>query len=198
MKAFKQFQLVAISFLTLITFSLYTCQHSPTTDSIDTTDWKIYTDREHGFELMYPPDLTIRYPIKGYLGSVRFVRDSRICFAVITNSISPKAKVTYKGAMRLLSSLTLEDYFIIALRQQCFSDDGHNHSDSETMKLLKWKEMSIGGTEGVQAYDSDDECLKERLPKSLVIRNNVRYWFQIFHGSPSEYNKVLSTFRFIK
>ena len=86
----------------------------------------------------------------------------------------------------------------MTLRKLCFSTEGHSYLDSEIMKLLKLKEISIGGTEGVQAYASDDECLNEYLPKSLVIRNNIRYWFQVFHGSSIEFNKMISSFRFIK
>lgn len=198
MRVFGQMQLAVAIVLALITFSFFSCQHSPTTEDINTSDWKTYTNREYGFELMYPPDLTIQYPIKTYLGSVRFVRDSSVCFAVITNAISPKMKVEYKGERRLLSSLKLKDYFILALRKLCFSDNGQSYSDSKIMKLLKWREVGIGGTKGMQAFASDDECLNAYLPKSLVIRNNIRYWFQVFHGSSREFNKMISSFKFIE
>ena len=99
MRTSRKIQLVAtnnvlILCLVLTTVILYSCSHSTVQN---TSGWKTYTNQKHGYTLLHPPDVTVTYPVKGYSGSVRFMRDSKICFAVVVGSKSPNARVTYEG-----------------------------------------------------------------------------------------------------
>jgi hypothetical protein len=176
----------------LTTVFLYSCSYATVQD---TSDWKTYTNQKHGYTLLYPPDVTVTYPVKGYSGSVRFMRDSKICFAVVVGSKSPNAQVRYEGKMLLLSSLNLKERIILALRQA--RNPPANHKYSGDKKKIKWKDITIGRVKGMQASASDDACFSKYLPASLLIRNNRGYLLNSHLGSENEYNKILSTVRFI-
>jgi hypothetical protein len=198
MRTSRKIQFVAINnvlilVLVLITIVLYSCSHS---NAQNTSDWKTYTNQKHGYKLLYPPDLTVKYPVKGYSGSVRFMRDSKICFSVVIGSKSPNARVTYEGKMVLLSSLSLKERIILALRQVCYPPANHKYSKDK--KKIKWNDITIGKVKGMQAYASDDACISKYLPASLLIRNNRSYLFNTHLGSENEYNRILSTVRFIE
>jgi hypothetical protein len=198
MRTSRKIQLLAtnnvlILFLVLTSFILYSCSHS---NVQDTTDWKTYTNQKHEYSLLYPPDVTVTYPVKGYSGSVRFMRGSKICFAVVVGSKSPNARVTYEGKMLLLSSLNLKERIILALRQVC--NPAINHKYADDIALIKWNDIKIGRVKGMQAYASDDACFSKYLPASLLIRNNRSYLFNSYLGSADEYNKILSTVKFIE
>jgi hypothetical protein len=198
MRTSKKIQSVAtnnilILFLVLTTVILYSCSHS---NVQDTSDWKTYTNQKHGYTLLYPPDLTVTYPVKGYVGSVRFMRDSKICLAVVVGSKSPNARVTYEGKRLLLSSLNLKERIVLALRQVC--NPAVNHKYSDDIELTKWNDIKIGRVKGMQAYASDDACFSKYLPTSLLIRNKRSYLFNSYRASENEYNKILSTVRFVE
>ena len=98
--------------------------------------------------------------------------------------------------MLLLSSLNLKERIILALRQVCYPPADHKYSDDK--KKITWKDITIGKVKGMQAYASDDACISKYLPASLLIRNNRSYLFNTHLGSENEYNKILSTVRFIE
>jgi hypothetical protein len=184
---------VLILVLVLTSVILYSCSHATV---LDTSDWNTYTNQKHGYTLLYPPDLAVTYPMKGYVGSVRFMRGSKICFAVVVGSKSPNAQVRYEGKMLLLSSLNLKERIILALRKICNPPANHKYSDDK--KKIKWNDIAIGRVKGMQARASDDACFSKYLPASLLIRNNRGYLFNTNLGSENEYNRILSTVRFIE
>jgi len=124
------------------------------------------------------------------------MRNSKICFAVVVGSKSPNTQVRYEGKMLLLSSLTLKERIILALRQICNPPANHRYSDDK--KKIKWNDITIGRVKGMQAYASGDACFSNYLPASLLIKNNRGYLFNSHLGSENEYNTILSTVRFIE
>ena len=161
----------------------------------DSSNWKTFTNEKYNYELKHPADFTIRYPEKGNTGLVHFMRGSKSCFSITVNPIPTNAMVVYGGKTRLSSTLSLKEQIVFGLNEICRDK---RLADSKVMEMIRWEPIKIGGFYGMQAYASDDECINKVLPVSLLIRNNIRYGFNIKRGSASEYNKILSTFRFIK
>lgn len=184
---------LVIFFVSVAASILGSCRHTPVQH---TAGWKTYTNEKYGYRLLYPPDVRVTYPVQGYAGSVRFMRDSKMCFAVVVGSKNPNARVSFQGKTLLLSSLNLQERIIVALRQVCPPGAGHNYSDD--IALIEWNDIKIGRTKGMQAYHSSDPCLSKYLPASVFIINNRSYRFNAHLGSKNEYNRILSTVAFIE
>jgi len=172
-----------------LTFFIYT--ETPTqpseglTPNTDTSTWKVYKDKEYKFTLRYPPNFTVKQPYGK--GDIRIMKNLETYYLITISELSGYVMVKEKPTP--ISALPLKDKLILQLKRRC------PHSSPES---VIWESINIGGVRGLQAAHSDDECIKQYLPWSIVIKNNFCCSIQFIKGSINEYNQILSTFKFIK
>ena len=181
--------------LTLLAAFFFLYSHS---EAQDTSNWKTYTNKEFGYELKYPPDLTIKYLDSISRDSVLFVRNSRVCLKILIAPIVTNGSVMYKNEWRSQKTFSLKDHIVSGMWAFCSDIRDGKISHERVIELIKWKPITIDGFDGIQADSSENKCINKRLPISIFIIGNTRHWFGVFDGSASEYNKILSTFKFIK
>jgi hypothetical protein len=193
--------LVKVNLLILLVLAAFTAIYGHS-EAQDTSNWKTFNNEEYGYEFKYPPDYIIEHPTKEGIykfAEVSLMKDSNECLRVVAIPLDEGDKMILDGKERLFSTLSLKEHISERLSYPC--PPYSNRPQSEFMEKLKWKPITIGGLEGMQAYGSDDKCLTKFLPASGVKKNNVLYLFDTYPKgtiSYENYNKILSSFRFIK
>ncbi|MBC8229038.1 hypothetical protein H8E77_05775 [bacterium] len=156
-------------------------------------NWNTYINNEYGYEIESSTDLMIKHPYGK--GDIRFIRKgpsvtsagSSTCCSIVVSELS--GSVVIDRQPRPIASLDLKELIMLNLRQRC------KEADLET---IVWTPIEIGGIEGLQASSSSDESLNKYLPWSSVVKNDLLYHIKFIKGSVSEYNQILSTFRFTR
>jgi len=160
---------------------------------IQNVNWKTYINDVYGYEVESSTDLMIKHPYGKR--DIRFIRrfpsvrsaGSSTCCSIVVSELS--GFVVIDRQPRPIASLDLKELITLNLRQRC------KEADLET---IVWTPIEIGGIEGLQASSSSDESLNKYLPWSSVVKNDLLYHIKFIKGSVSEYNQILSTFRFTR
>ncbi|AEB08884.1 hypothetical protein [Desulfobacca acetoxidans] len=152
-------------------------------------DSKIVVNKPYGYQFEPPAGLIVQVQYNGLI--IEMYENDKIAMKITAFKPNPKARV----AGRKLDDLTLQEIMTINLYELCRPGISY----SEFMQTIDWSYPLVGGEAAVQANGPPWKgCDSRRFPATMVRKDDLRFRFSNFRLDREAFERVLSSFLFIK
>ncbi|WP_449245364.1 hypothetical protein [Desulfobacca acetoxidans] len=156
-------------------------------------DPKIVVNKPYGYQFEPPAGLIVQVQYNGLI--IEMYENDKIAMRITAFKPNPEGSVAYGGEMRKSDDLTLQERITCELSQLWRP----GISDSEFMQTIDWSYPLVGGEAAVQANGTPwKSCDSRRFPVTMVRKGDLRFRFNNFRLDREAFERVLSSFLFIK
>ena len=156
---------------------------------------KIVVNKPYGYQFEAPAGLIVKVQYNGLI--IEMYENDKIAMRITAFKPNPEGSVAYGGEERKIDDLTLQERMACNLSQLCRPPYGT--LDSEFMRTIDWSYPLVGGEAAVQANGTSWKgCDSRRFPATMVRKGDLRFQFNNFRLDREAFERVLSSFLFIK
>ncbi|AEB08883.1 hypothetical protein [Desulfobacca acetoxidans] len=158
-------------------------------------DPKIVVNKPYGYQFEAPAGLIVKVQYNGEI--IEMYENDKIAMRITAFGPNPKGSIAYGGEIKRSDDLTLQERIAVELYQVCRPPYGT--SDPEFLQAIDWSYPLVGGEAAVQANGTSWKgCDSRRFPVTMVRKGDLRFRFNNFRLDREAFERVLSSFLFIK